>query len=102
MTTSNRLLGLQGRAVSVTVSNPGPGEAAGWEVTMDVGDQSVTNVSGAAHTQDGSLAIFTPVDGALAAGETTTFTFDIPGGGALGLGGAEDPTGCTIDGHPCD
>jgi uncharacterized protein YndB with AHSA1/START domain len=90
------LLGLGGRAVSVTVSNPGPGTAAGWQVTMDVGNQELSNVSGAQYERDGSLAIFTPVDGELAAGADTWFGFDL-----VSLLGARDPTGCTIDGRAC-
>lgn len=100
MTTSGRLLGLSGRSVTVTISNPGPGYAETWVVTMDVGDQQVTGVSGADHTQDGSIVTFTPSDGGLAAGESTQFRFDLPGP-LLGLGGASDPTDCMIDGRPC-
>jgi uncharacterized protein YndB with AHSA1/START domain len=89
-----------GRAVTVTVSNPGPGSAGGWEVVMDVGDQDVTNVTGAAYQPDGSLAVFTPLDAELAAGVSTEFSFDVTAP-VLGLLGASDPTGCTIDGAPC-
>lgn len=90
------LLGLGGRAVTVTVSNPGPGSVSGWEVAMDVGDQNVTKVSGADYERDGSQAIFTPAGAELAAGTSTQFSFELPG-----LLGASDPTGCTIDGNPC-
>jgi hypothetical protein len=100
MTTSGLPL-LGGRTVTVTVSNPGPGAAESWEVVMTVGDQSVTNVSGAAYQAEGSRAIFTPLAGALAAGADTTFSFDIPAP-VLGLLGAGDPTDCTIDGRACD
>jgi uncharacterized protein YndB with AHSA1/START domain len=97
MTASDQLLlGLGGRAVTVTVSNPGPADADGWEVAMDVGDQDVTNVSGADYARDGSQALFTPLEAELPAGTSTQFSFDLPG-----LLGASDPTGCTIDGQPC-
>lgn len=99
VTVSGGMLGLGGSTVSATVSNPGPVDVDTWEVTMDVGDQDVTNVSGAEHVRDGSRVTFTPSSG-LAAGESTTFSFHIPGG-LLGLGGADDPTDCTIDGLPC-
>jgi uncharacterized protein YndB with AHSA1/START domain len=98
LSTSDRLLlGLGGRAVTVTVSNPGPGNTTDWEVAMDVGDQEVTNVSGADFEQDGSQVIFTPADAELVAGASTQFSFDLPG-----LLGASDPTDCTINGRPCD
>jgi uncharacterized protein YndB with AHSA1/START domain len=89
-----------GRAVTVTVSNPGPGSADGWEVVMDVGDQDVTNITGAAHQPDGSRAVFTPLDAELAAGASTGFSFDVTAP-VLGLVGGSDPTDCTIDGAPC-
>jgi uncharacterized protein YndB with AHSA1/START domain len=97
LTTSDTLLlGLGGRAVTVTVSNPGPGSAPDWEVAMDVGGREVTNVSGAGYQRDGAQALFTPVDAELAAGTSTEFSFELPG-----LLGAGDPTGCTINGNPC-
>jgi uncharacterized protein YndB with AHSA1/START domain len=89
-----------GRAVTVTVSNPGPGSADGWQVVMNVDDQNVTNVTGAAYQPDGSLAVFTPLDAELAAGASTEFSFDVTAP-VLGLLGANDPTDCTIDGQPC-
>jgi uncharacterized protein YndB with AHSA1/START domain len=89
-----------GRAVTVTVSNPGPGSADGWEVVMDVGDQDVTGVTGAAYQRDGALAAFTPLGAELAAGASTEFSFDVTAP-MLGLLGASDPTDCTIDGASC-
>lgn len=96
-TTSGGVLGVGSRSVSVTVSNPGPGDATGWEVAMDVGDQDVANVSGANHRQEGSLAIFTAPEPGPAAGASVTFSYEV--GGLLG---ANDPSSCTIDGQPCD
>jgi uncharacterized protein YndB with AHSA1/START domain len=96
-TTSGGVLGVGSRSVTVTVSNPGPGGATGWEVAMDVGDQDVSNVSGANHRQDGSLAIFTAPAPGPAAGQRATFSYEV--GGLLG---ADDPSSCTIDGRPCD
>jgi uncharacterized protein YndB with AHSA1/START domain len=85
------------RSVTVTVSNPGPGDATGWEVAMDVGDQDVSDVSGANYRQDGSLAIFTEPEPGPSAGASVTFSYEVGG-----LVGAEDPGSCTIDGRPCD
>lgn len=99
VTTARRLLGLGGRCVTVTVHNPGPADAATWQVTMDVGNQRVTGVAGAAYTRHGSTVTFTPASGGLAAGASVRFRFQIPGG-LLGLGSASDPTGCMIDGQP--
>ncbi|MPZ28758.1 MAG: hypothetical protein GEV12_20765 [Micromonosporaceae bacterium] len=92
---------LGGRTVSVTVSNPGPGAATGWVVAMNVGDQSVTDVSGAAYQRDGQEAIFTPLAAELPAGESTGFSFHLTAP-VLGLLGGGDPTDCTVDGQPCD
>ncbi|HEY8472570.1 MAG TPA: SRPBCC domain-containing protein [Natronosporangium sp.] len=93
--TDRLLLGLGGYAVTVTVTNPGPGTATGWEVRVDVAGQDVTNVVGAEYAEDGTEALFTPVDAELAAGASTQFSFDLPG--LL----AQRPGGCTIDGNPC-
>jgi uncharacterized protein YndB with AHSA1/START domain len=91
-----------GRTVAVSVANPGPGPAEWWEVTMDVGDQTVSEVAGAGYARDGSVATFTPqAAGGLAAGDSTGFSFDLTAP-TLGLLGASDPTDCMIDGRPCD
>jgi hypothetical protein len=89
---------LFGRSVSVTVSNPGPGEASGWEVTVIVpANQSISDVSGAVHEREGDQVVFTPVPGSepLAPGEAVSFSFRLPGAFA------SSPSGCTIDGRPC-
>ncbi|MGH3679857.1 MAG: hypothetical protein ACRDT2_06320, partial [Natronosporangium sp.] len=92
---------LGGRAVAVTVTNPGPGAATGWVVSRDVGDQAVTDVSGAAHQQDGTNATFTPLAAELPAGQHLVFSFHLTAP-MLGLLGGADPTGCTVDGQPCE
>lgn len=92
---------LGGRSVRVTVANGGPVAVEQWEVAMSVGDQTVTNVTDAWYQRDGSQAIFTPAGGELAAGESGEFEFHLRAP-VLGLLGASDPTGCTIDGRPCD
>lgn len=100
MSTSNRLLGLSGITVSVTITNPGASEVSEWEVSMDVGDQSVTQVTGADVERSGSRAYFTPAGDDIPAGGSLTFSFDIPGP-LLGLGSAKEPVDCTIDDQPC-
>lgn len=67
---------------------------------MDVGDQTVTDVSGARYDRDGTTAIFTPLEPEFAAGSSTGFSFNLTAP-VLGLLGASDPTGCQIDGRPC-
>lgn len=91
--------GLFGRSVRVTVSNPGPGDASGWEVVVTVpANQEVSDVSGATHHREGDQVIFTPPPGAesLPAGEAVSFSFRLPGAFP------PQPSGCTIDGRPCD
>jgi hypothetical protein len=89
-------LGLLGRQASVTVRNdPDAGSASGWTVVVSLpAGQDVTNVSGAQYSGSGSQAIFT--GGGLGPGDSTSFSFDLPGL----LGSA--PVGCTIDGRACD
>lgn len=93
------LLGLTGYRGKVTISNRGGGAADGWTVTLSLpAGQKVDSVEGADARQDGELVTFTPLAGrgAVAAGGSATFTFDVPG--LL----AGEPTGCAINGRACE
>jgi hypothetical protein len=92
------LLGLGGYRGEVTIRNEGAGAAPDWEVTLSLpAGLAVSSASGAEFAQDGALVIFTPEDGAgaVAAGGSVVFTFDVPG--LL----AGEPTGCAINGRSC-
>ncbi|MFC0526966.1 cellulose binding domain-containing protein [Phytohabitans kaempferiae] len=98
-TANTGLLGLTGYRGKVTIDNRGEGAATGWTVTLSLpAGQRVESVDGAVARQDGALVIFTPMAGSgeLAAGGAVAFTFDVPG--LL----AGEPTGCAIDGRPCE
>lgn len=99
MTTAGLPL-LGGRSVRVTVANPGPGDAYGWELVVLVGDQTVTNVTGASYERVGDRVTFTPWEPELPAGAWVEVGFEVQAP-VIGLLGASDPTGCTIDGRPC-
>lgn len=93
------LLGLGGYRGEVTIRNEGAGAARDWEVTLSLPEGlEVSGASGAEFAQDGVLVIFTPPEGAGAvpAGGSVVFTFDVPG--LL----AGEPTGCAIDGRSCE
>jgi hypothetical protein len=93
------LLGLTGYRGKVTISNRGTGAADGWTVTLSLpAGQKVDSVEGADARQEGELVTFTPLAGrgAVAAGGSTTFTFEVPG--LL----AGEPTGCAINGRSCE
>ncbi|GAB3514967.1 hypothetical protein GCM10027575_34430 [Phytohabitans suffuscus] len=93
------LLGLTGYRGKVTVTNRGQGPADGWTVALSLpAGQKVDGVEGADARQEGALVTFTPLAGhrELAAGGTVAFTFEVPG--LL----AGEPTGCAINGRPCE
>lgn len=93
------LLGLRLLRViaTITVSNPGPGTAPTWEVVVDVDGQPVSDVVGAVPEPAGSHVIFTlRPDGRLPPGAVSQLSFEIQGLAP------RSPTGCTIDGHPCE
>lgn len=97
--TSTGLPLLGGRSVTVRVSNPGPVPVETWEVTMDVGNQPVVDVTGAQYRRDGSRVILTPIR-PLGPGEIQEIRFRLQAP-LLGLLGASNPSACTIDGRPC-
>ena len=93
------LLGLTGYRGEVTISNRGLGAADGWTVTLSLpAGQKVDGVVGADARQAGELVTFTPLAGRgeVAVGGSVSFTFDVPG--LL----AGEPTGCAINGRPCE
>jgi len=93
------LLGLTGYRGKVTISNRGKGAADGWTVTLSLpAGQKVDSVEGADARQEGELVTFTPLAGrgAVAAGGSAVFTFEVPG--LL----AGEPTGCAINGRACE
>jgi len=93
------LLGLTGYRGKVSITNRGKGTASGWTVTLSLpAGQKVDSVEGADARQEGELVTFTPLAGRgeVAAGGTAVFTFDVPG--LL----AGEPTGCAINGRPCE
>lgn len=93
------LLGLTGYRGKVVISNSGKGAADGWTVTLSLpAGQKVDGVEGADARQEGDVVTFTPLAGRgeVAAGASVTFTFDVPG--LL----AGEPTGCAVNGRPCE
>jgi len=87
---------LGGYTGEVTVANPGPGDATGWQVTLKLPDgQTVDDAVGAGYSQDGGRVNFYPAGSkGLADGGSATFSFTVSGGNS-------PPTGCAIDGHAC-
>lgn len=78
----------------VEVGNDG-NRSAGWTVviTLPYG-ATVTDVWGDADAeQDGRTVTFTPADGSLPPGSTTSFDFQVHG--------ASGPSGCSVDGNAC-
>jgi hypothetical protein len=78
----------------VQVGNHG-NRGAGWTVviTLPYG-ATVTDVWGDADgEQDGRTVTFTPADGSLSPGSTTSFDFQVHG--------ASGPSGCSVDGNAC-
>jgi hypothetical protein len=96
--TPNGLLGLGGYTGTVTITNPGTGAVTGWKVIITLPGADDPVASGAHAEQSDATLTFTPTDATrtVAAGATVSFTFTVKG--LL----AAQPTGCAIDGRPCD
>ncbi|HWS32467.1 MAG TPA: cellulose binding domain-containing protein [Actinoplanes sp.] len=82
---------------SIEVVNTGTADATGWTVGLTVpGGETVTVTSGDVTVlQSGSSVTFRPSGGAVPAAGLIAFSF------AVDPVPAEEPTGCTIDGHSC-
>jgi hypothetical protein len=98
-TVGQNVLGLSGYTGQVRISNPGGAPVSGWQVVITLPDgATVADTSGARAQQRQGTVTFTPTDGTrdVDGGGTVEFTFDVTG--LL----AGPPTGCAIDGRPCD
>jgi hypothetical protein len=98
-TIGQRGLGLSGYTGQVRISNPGTGLISGWQVVITLPNgATVADPAGAQAQQSQRTVTFTPTDATrdVAAGGAVEFTFDVTG--LL----AGPPTGCAIDGRPCD
>ncbi|MDG4780246.1 SRPBCC domain-containing protein [Micromonospora sp. WMMD961] len=92
-TDSSRLFGYTGEVV---VGNPAATPAASWAVVVTFADGSIVDdVEGAEARQDGRTITFT--GGALPAGGTQTFRFDVRDNRPK----AREPESCTVGGNPC-
>lgn len=82
---------------SVEVANTGTTDATDWTVGLTVpGGETVTVTSGdVTVVQSGSSVTFRPAKGTVPARGLVAFSF------AVDPAPAEEPTGCTIDGHSC-
>jgi hypothetical protein len=92
-------LGLSGYTGQVRISNPGSGPVSGWQVVITLPNgATVADTSGAQAQQSQRTVTFTPTDATrdVEGGGAVEFTFDVTG--LL----AGPPTGCAIDGRPCD
>ncbi|WP_141975173.1 cellulose binding domain-containing protein [Saccharothrix saharensis] len=81
----------------VVLTNSGDAESSGWVVEFDLPPgSSVTNAWNSVLTRDGQRHRFADAgfNGRVRPGGTVSFGFTVTG---LGL-----PTGCTVDGVPCD
>jgi hypothetical protein len=98
-TVGQNVLGLSGYTGQVRISNPGSGVVSGWQVVITLPDgATVADTSGAQARPSQGTVTFTPTDATrdVNGGGTVEFTFDVTG--LL----AGPPTGCAIDGRPCD
>ncbi|WP_432827452.1 cellulose binding domain-containing protein [Dactylosporangium sp. CA-092794] len=93
--------GLAGYSASIAVANPGTVAVNGWtaKLTLPRNSLSVTEVSGATVTHDGSVWTFVPTadTAQVTGGRTVTVSFRVSGAALLDA----TPTACTIDGNPC-
>jgi hypothetical protein len=98
-TIGQNVLGLSGYTGQVRIANPGTGLVSGWQVVITLPNgATVANPSGAQAQQNRGTVTFTPTDDTrdVGGGASVEFTFDVTG--LL----AGPPTGCAIDGRPCD
>jgi hypothetical protein len=98
-TIRQNVLGLSGYTGQVRIANPGSDLVSGWQVIITLPDgATVADISGARAQQRRGTVTFTPTDATrdVDGGATVEFTFDVTG---LMAG---QPTGCAIDGRPCD
>jgi hypothetical protein len=91
-------LGANSYEGQVTISNLGGTAVDGWTVriTLPAGER-VSDAAGVHSTQDGTTVTFTPIgrNKVVPAQGTVRFTFVVANGSGA-------PTGCTVDGRPCD
>lgn len=94
-TESARLGGYRG---AVTIDNSGGVPVQGWTVVIMLPLLSLTisEATGAEYRQDGGTVAFTPTADTqrVGPGERVLFTFEVNGVGS--------PTGCSVEGAPCD
>jgi len=98
-TVDRGVLGLSGYKGQVRIANQGAVTVSGWQVVLTLPDgATVANASGAVAQQDKGTVTFTPIDPTrdVNAGTIVVFSFDVRG---LMAG---EPTGCAIDGRPCE
>jgi hypothetical protein len=89
-----------GYRAEVEIRNPGMVAVSGWQVvvTLPAGQEVAKASSGVAFSPSTGDVGFTPVDAGTSevkAGGSVKFAFEVPTGDT-------GPTGCAIDGQPCN